>query len=64
MAMQYINNWYFRYEQLPQEADEGNILQLVINRAQLEDSGSYSCKAVNDHGTSTADFHLLVQGDY
>ena len=51
-----------RYEQVSQETDEGEILQLVIRETRLKDSGSYSCTAVNDHGSSAADFHLLVQG--
>ena len=47
---------------MKQESDEGELLQLVIREARLKDSGSFSCTAVNDHGSSAADFHLLVQG--
>ena len=53
----------YRYEEIPVDSEEGEILQLIVRKTRLEDSGNYVCTALNDHGRSSADFHLLVQGN-
>ena len=36
---------------------------LTISATQDEDSGQYSCHAVNDFGNETREFELIVQGN-
>ena len=37
---------------------------LFIKSASTEDSGLYSCKATNPHGSAHQEYQLLVQGEH
>ena len=42
--------------------NDGEELSLQLRDTTLEDSGKFVCTAFNEHGKTSADFHLLVQG--
>ena len=56
-------NFCYRYEIRTSEDDGGEVSELLLQGAQLGDSGKYVCQATNDHGSLSADFHLMVQGN-